>query len=294
MRCPAPNDLKPSLAELSRVSPGRAGDLCYHYFCRPVWSAHRSPEHDLLSRRARTQLRGAKLAWVKTPSGPCLTATFEPPGEVRQTVLAIHGWTSEGAFMAAFVGPLLSRGCRVVLCDLPGHGRSEPYAVSLIDCARGALAIVRALGPFDCVIAHSMGCIIAGLLVDGGPPLAGGTNFRRMVLISPPDKMGDITGTFADDHAITAAARRHFERRVARTGHRELAEFKTSRLLQATDAHILLVHSEDDVQIPIGDMRAIAAAKPDAAVHVEANLGHRKVLYAPPVIRRVRAFLTGD
>jgi hypothetical protein len=55
-----------------------------------------------------------------------------------------------------------------------------------------------------------------------------------------------------------------------------------------------LVHSEDDVQIPIGDMRAIAAAKPDAEVHVEANLGHRKVLYAPPVIRRVRAFLTGD
>lgn len=294
MRIPSPSALKYNLATLADRAPARAGDICYHYFCRPVWSPHRSPDHDTLSGRARSQLRGGNTKWVPTPSGPCLTVTFDPPGEILQTVLAIHGWTSEGAFMAAFVGPLLARGCRVVLFDLPGHGRSGPYAVSLIDCARGALAVARALGPVDTVIAHSMGCIITGLLVDGGPPLKGGVDFQRLVLIAPPDTMRSLTRTFADEHGLTPAARRHFERRVARVGHRDLNRFTTSELLRATQARLLLIHSVDDVQIPVADTHAIAASLHQADVHLEKDLGHRRVLYAPPVIRRVRSFVAAE
>lgn len=291
MRLPPPHQIEPSLSALSQRAPARAADQCYHYFCCPDFSAHRSPQHKVLTERARVHLRAATDIVVSTPIGPVTAHVFSPAGPVRRNVLTLHGWTSEGAFMAAFVGPLVQQGDRVVLFDLPAHGRSGPRSASLVDCARAALAVAQTLGPFECVIAHSMGCLIAGLLVDGGPPLSGHCDFERLVLISPPNRMADITGTFSNDHDLTPAAARAFDRRVARVGHRPLARFTTAHLLSRSAGQILVIHSRDDVQIPVSDGMAVAAALRRAELHLEDGLSHRRVLYAPPVLRQVRRFL---
>lgn len=270
-----------------------AGAICYRLFCRPDLSSHRAHNHRDLVAKARPQLRRAIATWTDTPTGPVATYIFRASDTdaVRPRVLLVHGWTSEASFMAAFVGPLLQRGYDVVAFDHPAHGRSGPGAASLIDISRATLAVANAHGPFDAAVAHSIGCLAALLTAEGGAPLKSRHTFAKLVLIAAPDRLADMTGRFADQHRLTPAARRAFEKQVERIGHRPLTTFRSSELLSAIEANTLLIHARDDATIPVTDSEAIVRANPQASRVIFDDLGHARVLYAPPVIREVRAFL---
>lgn len=294
LQAPDP-DLRYDLAELSRTAPQRAGDLCYRLFCRPELSSHRSPDHARLSDRARVHLRAAAHAMTPTPTGPVATYTFTPEQSPTASFLAVHGWTSEGAFMAAFVGPLLQRGARVVTFDMPAHGRSGPMRASLIDCARALDSVMRHHGPFDGIFAHSMGCLAAGLALEARPPVVPegrpANTVAKLALIASPNRLADVTDGFASEHGLTPAAARAFARRVSRTGGRDLATVSTARLLKGLDADILLVHCRSDAQVPFTDSEHIVGELGRGALQLVDDLGHRRILYAPPVVRRVRDWL---
>ncbi|MEM1306670.1 MAG: alpha/beta fold hydrolase [Pseudomonadota bacterium] len=269
-----------------------AGDRAYRLFCRPDLSSYRSAAHLQLVARARPALARATRSWTPTPHGPVATYTLTPTGTPRSHVLIVHGWTSEAAFMAAFAAPLLQRGCRVVLFDHPAHGRSPQRAASLIDLARATRAVAAAHGPFDAALAHSIGCLATLLAHEGGAPLGGSHRFARLCLIAAPNRLSDIVARFAVEQRLSAAAHRTFARHVVRVGHRPLETFSSARLLNAHPVPTLLVHARDDDRVPFTDAEAITAACPTTELAAVDGLGHARVLYAPPVVRIVRSFLT--
>jgi hypothetical protein len=64
------------------------------------------------------------------------------------------------------------------------------------------------------------------------------------------------------------------------------------------DAHklqrLLVVHDEDDKEVPLAHARALAASWPSAHLMVTQGLGHRRVLREPAVVEKVLGFLTDD
>ena len=102
-----------------------------------------------------------------------------PPGGER--VVLVHG-LGGGALNWALVAPELARTRRVLVVELPGHGRSDPLpeVPSLAPYAEAALGLAESEGllPAD-VVGHSLGGLVAVRAAVLRPEAV-----RRLVLVS--------------------------------------------------------------------------------------------------------------
>ena len=283
LRCPHPR----AATVLDKLPPALAGDVAFRIFCTPELSQHRTHDHDELTARARFHLRHAKWQRLATPAGEVQTYVFEPDCEPRGTVMLVHGWTSEAAFMTAFMEPLRRSGYRVVAFDFPAHGLSPGRRTNLADCARSMLAVCDHFGTIDAVVAHSFGGFVSLLVAEGGPPMHHAHPIGRFVLISCPNKLSDVTLDFGGALKLGPEAQRAYERHVERVGHRSVATFSVSELLQRIDGSVLVLHGREDDEVPFHNAEAIAASRAATRLMGFDGLGHRNVLFAPPVFRAV-------
>ena len=83
---------------------------------------------------------------------------FAVSGRGPSTLVLIHGWTCDGSFWAANL-PGLAKRARVLVVDLPGHGRSDPLIPSTMEgfgdavvAAMDAARVRKAV-----LVGHSMG-----------------------------------------------------------------------------------------------------------------------------------------
>jgi len=282
-------------ARYGHLPPDLAGDLAYKRFCQPDVSTRRTPDHAVLVERARFHLRNAQAFRIPTTEREVQAYLFEPDGGAsRGSVLVAHGWTSEASFMAVFAEQLKRAGFRVVVFDQPGHGKSAQRSASLIDCARALQQVAEALGPFRFAVAHSMGSLATLLVGEGGPPMQHAYPFERYVLVSSPNEFVAITQEFADELELSEAATRSFERHVERVARRPISTFTGAKLLAATGRPALLLHSRDDGEVPYRNAEEIAAACPASRLMAVDGLGHRNILFAPPVIRAAISYLLGS
>jgi len=229
---------------------------------------------------------------VQTRSGDVVAHVVEPEkGEPRACVLVVHGWTSEASFMMAIAEYLRRRGYRVVLPDLPAHGLSPGARASLIDCAHAVREVAEALGPMSFVVAHSMGGLAALLAGGGGRPMPRSYPFRGYALIASPNRFQNVTRRFGREEGLSLAAQLDFERRLEGIAERRIEDFTGVALLRETGRPALLLHSRDDGEVAFADAEEIVAACPVATLEAQDGLGHRKILYAPPVIRTIGGFI---
>lgn len=282
-RCPKVHGT-PTLAHLPAAV---AGDMAFRIFCTPELSQHRTSEHHQLTERARFHLRHARWEWVATPAGEIQAYVFEPDAAARGVVLLVHGWTSEAAFMMAFVEPLRRSGLRVVAFDFPAHGHSPGRRTNLADCARAMLGVAERYGPIDATVAHSFGGLVSLLVAEGGAPLPHAHPIGRFVLLACPNRLSDVTRDFGRALSLNAKAQRAYERHLERVGHRPVATFSAAELLGKVAVPTLVIHANDDREVPIRNAEEISAACPTARLVSFDGLGHRMILYAPPVTRAV-------
>src|ERR1700730_6295691 len=192
VRCPKVSaDLK-----LAGLPDALAGDLAFRIFCTPELSQHRTPDHHVLTERARFHLRHARWERVPTPAGEVQSYVFEADDASRGPVLLVHGWTSEASFMTAFIEPLRRSGLRVVAFDFPAHGLSPGRRTNLAECARALYGVCRHYGPVHAVVAHSFGGFVSLLVAEGGPPMPRATPIERCVLLACPDRLSGVTRLF--------------------------------------------------------------------------------------------------
>ncbi len=273
--------------ELARLPAAIAGDMAFRIFCTPVLSHHRTCDHHLLTERARFHLRHARWERVATLVGEVHTYVYEPDEAPRGTVLLVHGWTSEAAFMTAFIEPLRRSGLRVVAFDFPAHGYSSGRRTNLAHCARAMLGVAEHYGPIDAVVAHSFGGFVSLLVAEGGPPLPRAHPIGRLVLLACPNRLSDVTRNFGAQLGLSEAAQRVYEHHLERVGHRPVATFSSGELLRKIGVPALIIHAIDDREVPFRNAEEIATACPTARLVAFEGLGHRTILYAPPVVRVV-------
>ena len=279
------------LERISRTAPGLAGDIAFRRFCTPALSAQRPANYQELAERARFHLRSARWQRIATPQAELQAYIFEPDAASKGTILLVHGWTAEAAFMTAFAEPLRRSGYRVIAFDFPAHGRSEGRHTNLAACARAMLGLAEATGPIQAVVAHSFGGLVALLVAEGGPPLRRAHRFERLVLLACPNRLSDVTRDFGASLKLGPASQRAYERHIERVGHRTVAGFSAVALLGRIARPALLLHSRDDEDVPFVQAEQIAAAVPGVELVAFDDLGHRRLLYAPPVTRAATKYL---
>lgn len=109
-------------------------------------------------RAAESECRAEIAAWAAAAEPSGRKVHFDSRGEGEPALVLIHGWTCDGGFWNANL-PALAARHRVLVLDLPGHGRSTPCdPCSMEELGDGVLAAMDAAGVRRAVlVGHSMG-----------------------------------------------------------------------------------------------------------------------------------------
>jgi len=210
------------------------------------------------------------------------------PGD-GPAVYLVHGWGSRGGRLAAFVGPLLAAGYRVVTFDAPGNGASDPGLTSMPEYARAFRAVVEAAGPAHGVIAHSMGGAATALAMSWGLMVP------RAVFLAPAANPAAYVDPFAEvlglNRQVVRRLRERSERRIAfRWSDLDIPALVRERKF---DAPLLVIHDREDKRVPWQDGAAIASAWRGAELVSVTGHGHRGVVTDPAIVARAVEFITG-
>lgn len=201
-------------------------------------------------------------------------------------VVLVHGWGSRGGRLGAFVAPLVSRGYRVVTYDGPGHGFSAGRMSSMLELARALRAVREHVGPFDAIVAHSLGASAATLA------LSEGLTARAAVFLAPAADPAGFTVAFARSLGFTNATIEGMKRRSERRLRFEWDRLDVPDMARRQSARLLVVHDRDDETIPWAEGAAIAAAWPGAELVPTTGLGHRGVVMDPGVVMQAAEFIS--
>ncbi|MEZ4367657.1 MAG: alpha/beta fold hydrolase [Kofleriaceae bacterium] len=205
---------------------------------------------------------------------------------VGPTVLLVHGWEGRGSQLGCVVEPLLDAGLSVVAFDAPGHGDSPGNRLLLTDLADVIAAVADAAGPLHAVVAHSFGG--AGvLLAHARRELSA----ARLVLVAPNGLVDLAIDSFSTTLALGADERAAFVTRLEADSGVSLDDLGLRALVAGGGASMLIVHDEDDREIPLAAGVAVATAWPGARLRRTVGLGHRRILRDPDVLAGITAFV---
>jgi len=207
-------------------------------------------------------------------------------GEGRP-VLLVHGWEADHRDMLPIADAVAASGRQAVLVDLPAHGGSSGERTSIPQSADALLAVGRAFGPFDAVVAHSVGCACAMVALHSG--LKAG----RAVFLASPARYESYARAFSSAAGLPGEAFDDFLAALLAQGV-DVRAVDGPKLAERVNVPALLLHARDDRVVPIEDGRALAAAWPSAELVELEGLGHRRILADDGVLRRTRAFLGLD
>ncbi len=278
----------------SLIVPRTTGRAVFDLFCRTRTPGTIDEKQKTLIARAEQRLGAAEVAEIPYPGGTVTTYTFTPDAApADKTVVLIHGWTGRAAFMSGFVEPLLSCGFRVLAIDLPGHGRSSGKTLH-VPLAITALSAVHAVtGPWHGVIAHSFGGAVTTSMLAGHVRGFAPLGLERLVLIAAPQSIPVLFRDFGRMIGINSRAQAAFEQRVLELSGNTLDTFIGADQLRKAGVPTLVIHAPDDREVPYASAEAFTTAGPHVSLLAVAGMGHRRILYAPRVIKAAAEHMDG-
>lgn len=265
-------------AGLCKYTPTVAAHLAFGVLARPPRPEVRD-WHVLLRKRAlhRKLTCGAnELSVYEWGHGPA--------------ILLVHGWGSHATHMGRMVLPLVDAGYRVIAFDAPAHGLSSGRTTDLVEFARSIAAVAANAGSLHAIVAHSFGAAMALYAARDW-----GVDTRKMVLISTFEHFNWFLDAFADQVGLTPAVmQRVRDMQVQRYGGRlDWSRMSVVDMARNAGLELLVIHDQDDKEIPVAHGLAVAGAGPNAHFRETRGLGHQLVVRNPAVITHVVDFVSG-
>jgi pimeloyl-ACP methyl ester carboxylesterase len=269
-----------TLNGLYRIAPAAAARLAFELWRRPgPLGAVRPAEREV-----------HEAAQVSAVEHQGRRATTYAWGDGQRPVLLVHGWNSRASRFADLVKALLDRGYSPVSYDAFGHGGTGGGAGTILDNQAVIKALANRHGPFEGVIAHSLGVPFALYAVREGVPV------HRVVAISGVSDFGYLVDTFCTKLGLHPSLNQRLRRRIERSLFDGDAGI-WDRFSAGTSAgcDLLIVHDAVDYTVDRGQAGLLAAGYGDRATLIETTgLGHSRILHDPTVIEAAVAFLGAE
>jgi pimeloyl-ACP methyl ester carboxylesterase len=264
------------LRRLGEIAPNFAAERMKRRYLTPPRSQPRPDSRAILAHGLALHLtfgrhRLAAWSWGEGP-----------------TVALLHGWGGNAGQMTPFVEPLVAAGFRVVAADAPAHGASPGTLSSLPDLARLVARIALDEGPLHGVIAHSLGGAAATLA------MADGLDVERAVFIAPPIDGERWFHHFAAQSGASAEVTAEAKRRIAQYAGLDWRRMNLAVAIRQNprlNRPLLVLHDEDDRQVPWHAGAVVAQDWPQARLITTRGLGHNRILRDPLVVESAIAFM---
>ena len=259
---------------LGPLAPAHAARIAERLFTRPPQHPLRPLEEVFLEsgEAFRVSHEGRELAGWSWGSGP--------------VVLLMHGWGSRAGRFRLFVPELLARGFRAVAFDGPGHGRTGGNSASLPQFAAALTAVSAVVGPVSAFIGHSLGGAAALFAMNRS------VSPVPAVLISAPSDPVVFWRRFVRHLAIPRSVRERLQQNLERRFGITWDDLNLIPVAAALSTPLLVIHDEDDEDVPAENGREIAAAAPGGTLVLTRGLGHRAIMRDPAVVRLAVDFIS--
>lgn len=282
-----PGTAKPPLAlRLLRFMYSIIGPMFPNYFGKLAYeqwfttTRFKTPPYELPA------LHSAVRETIKVNDLPVVVYIWQDKStEPKATLLFIHGWTGRGTQIVNYIEQLNAIGYRVISFDGPAHGNSPGKQTSALEMTDTVLALNKQYGKFDAAITHSFG----GMVLIYAMTL--GLELDRCALICPPKDFQIILDNFQrilslPDSVMQVMIRKSF----ATYGQITRDAVDAVNNVKNLNCKSLLIHDEDDTEIPWQSSEQITQAWPGARFIKTRGLGHRRIIHDKEVISNIVKF----
>lgn len=269
------------LRGLHRLSPDLGARVALRLFFTPMPTKWLARSRDVPRPWVERQLpfEGGHISvWQRSD------IEHDEPG--RPKVLLTHGWAGDAQQLRPLADTLAVAGFEPVLLDLPAHGRSSGWRSNLLQWVRALFAVTARFGPWDGVVAHSLGAMALSHALARGLPV------RRAALIALAPPPWQFLRWFAQAMGTGEGLAARMRGRIEQSEGASLGHFEPGWLGVRVNQPTLLVHDRGDLTAPLTGSETLLAGLAAGRLHVTENLGHRRLLNDPAVMEQVLGHLS--
>ena len=216
------------------------------------------------------------------------------------SILCIHGWEGRGTNFYKFISKLTEKGFRVLCPDFPKHGTTEGEESGCHIFGHSINCIIKYFNTPIFFLVHSLGngATCMSYLIGSDDIL---NNIKGFVGIGVPDKFTDALKRFAyfigmDDYTTNIFLDKNTERLGI-----DVNLFVVSQVVSKFNFPVLIVHDENDKEIPIQDAENVSknvkyqkyfiGDKEFSCFYKTKGLGHRRIIRDDGVVDVVCNFI---
>jgi pimeloyl-ACP methyl ester carboxylesterase len=285
-----------ALRSVAALSPDIAGRAAFRLFATTPGRRPRTAKERELLARSEGWMRQAERVQLAFEGGTAVAHRFaaRPCQAFSGRVLVVHGWGSRAAYLSALTEGLVAAGHEVVALDLPGHGAAGGRTLTLPMAVKAIDAAWQRFGGFDYFCGHSFGGASLACAASGLVPSVPAHRPRRLVTIGSPSEMTWLFKGLGRFLKLAPQAQDALERHVERIAGAPLSAFDAANGAGRLKTPMLVIHAEDDKEVPALHARRYAAAGANVTLEWANGFGHRRIVSAEPVIDRIVGFFAED
>lgn len=262
-----------ALAAASHVAPSLVAPFFRRMMLKPRRHVRPPPALSLPLADERIALGDGLVAW-RWGQGP--------------VVLLVHGFEGNRTQFAAIVEALVGRGFAAVALDVPAHGESAGDELTTVKFIAAIDRTLQQLGPVHAIVGHSLG----GAMSLYSIACSGGAS--RLAVISAPSSLMRELRRFASVMGLSERATAAFIASVESRVGRPAADFDIRHIADKVDLPLLLIHDQNDRQVPVVEATRSAHVLHGAELMITRGLGHNRLLADPKVVAAVIDFVAQE
>jgi len=263
-----------SIELISKINPMLGADLSLNIFTTPILKKNQPHLYPKDTRQKSIKVLGKKVVVHKYGTG-------------ARKILLIHGWEGAASDFSHFFGPLQDEGFQVIAIDLPGHGDSPRARLNAAEAAEIIAYMELIHGPFTAIIGHSFGAFSTGLALSKYSELKD----IPFISIGAPNKLKSILHSFSSKLRLSHLQEHYLLAKLETKYDINANEFQFSNFIKEHIGPILIMHDENDKQVPISTIAEIEKDNKSAQYIKTKKLGHNRILKDPNVINDIIDFI---
>lgn len=209
-------------------------------------------------------------------------------GNFEKKVIIVHGWSGRGTQLHTLADTFHKLGYTCITFDAPAHGKSSSSTTLMVEFVACILELEIKYGKFEYAIGHSLG----GMSVLKA--MSQGLKVEKAIVLGIADLIHDIILDFTKkvqiDYKYVALIREYYEKKYQL----KMEDFASSNSVKNISQPILIVHDEDDKDVPISCAYAIEKNAKNAKLLITKKLGHRKILNNEVVLESIVEFVKSN
>lgn len=213
---------------------------------------------------------------------------FDNGDPSAKKILVCHGFDSSSYRFGKYVTSLIQAGFQVFTFDAPGHGLSDGNTINAMVYRNTVLDIEKLFGPFNGIMAHSLGAMAATLAIEelNDPN-------KKLVIIAPSTEVRTIFNLFFKAVSLRPRIQKFVHELIHESCGYPTEWFSVARALHNITGSVLWVHDTDDPICPYEDTLS-TRQNLDKLPHLQfittEGLGHARVYLNNDIHRTVINF----